>query len=60
LEELREMAYRLRALAVFPVGLSSIPSTHMAAHNYLTPVLRDLTPSHRYTRRQNTSAYKIK
>jgi hypothetical protein len=30
-----EMAQRLRALAVPPEVLSSIPSNHMVAHNYL-------------------------
>ncbi|KRY94874.1 hypothetical protein T4B_12424 [Trichinella pseudospiralis] len=29
------MAQRLRALAVLPKDLGSIPSTHMAAHNCL-------------------------
>jgi hypothetical protein len=31
----REMAQRLRALAAFAEDLSTIPSTHMAAHNCL-------------------------
>jgi hypothetical protein len=30
-----ELAQRLRALPVLPEVLSSIPSTHMMAHNYL-------------------------
>jgi hypothetical protein len=30
-----EMAQQLRALVALPEGLSSIPSTHMAAHNCL-------------------------
>ena len=30
-----EMAQQLRALAVLPEDLSSIPSNHMVAHNYL-------------------------
>jgi hypothetical protein len=30
-----EMAQRLRALIVLPEVLSSIPSTHMVAHNHL-------------------------
>ena len=30
-----EMAQRLRALIVLPEALSSIPSTHMKAHNHL-------------------------
>jgi hypothetical protein len=31
----REMAQQLRALAALPEVLSSIPSNHMVAHNYL-------------------------
>ena len=30
-----EMAQQLRALAALPEDLSSIPRTHMAAHNHL-------------------------
>jgi hypothetical protein len=30
-----EMAQRLRALSALPEVLSSIPSNHMVAHNYL-------------------------
>ena len=38
------MAQQLRALGIFSENLSSIPSTHMAAHNCLTPIPRDLAP----------------
>jgi hypothetical protein len=31
----KEMGQRLRALAALPEVLSSIPSNHMVAHNYL-------------------------
>ena len=37
-----EMAQRLRALSVSPEVLSSIPSSHMVAHNHLS---WDLMPS---------------
>ena len=53
-----EMAQQLRALTVLPEDPDSVPSTHMTAHNFL--YLQDLTPSHRNTCRQNTSAHKIK
>jgi hypothetical protein len=53
-----EMAQWLRALAVPPGDLGSIPITHMTAPNCLYP--EDLTPSHRHTCRQSTNAHKIK
>ena len=34
-EEAGEMAQQLRGLAALPEVLSSIPSTHMVAHNHL-------------------------
>jgi hypothetical protein len=54
------MAQWLRALTALLEVLSSIPSTHRAAHNCLIPVPGDLTPSHRHIYRQNTNAHKIK
>jgi hypothetical protein len=53
-----EMAQQLRALAGLPEDLASIPNTHMAAHDCLTSVPGNPTPSHRHTCRQNTSVYK--
>ena len=44
-----EMVQWLRALAPLPEDPGSIPSTHMAAHNGLTPVPKDLALSHRHT-----------
>jgi hypothetical protein len=52
-----EMAQQLRSLNALPEDPSSILSTHVAAHNCLQ--LQYLTPSHRYTYRQNTNAHKI-
>ena len=43
----------LRALAALPEDEGSIPSTHMAA-------IQDLTPSYRHTCRQNTNVHKVK
>ena len=54
------MAQQLRALVALPEDLDSIPSTHMAAHNSVTPDPGDLTPSHRHTHKQNTNAIKNK
>ena len=43
-----KMAEQLGALAVLPEDPGSFPSTHMAALNCLTLVLRDSTHSHRH------------
>jgi hypothetical protein len=57
-----EMVQQLRAQAALPEDPGSFPHTHMAAHNclYVTPVLGDLTPSHRHTCIQVINVYKIK
>jgi hypothetical protein len=55
-----EMAQRLGALAGLLKDLGSIPSTHMATNNCLTPVPGDLTSLHRNMCGQNTNAHKIK
>ena len=52
------MAQRLRALADHLEDVGSIPSTHMAAYNYLSVTQEDPVPSHRYTYRQNTNVHK--
>jgi len=59
------MAQRLRALTALSKDPGSIPSIHMAAHNYVTTVLVTLVPeaptsSHRHTCRQNSTAHKTK
>ena len=40
-----EMNQCLRPIAALAEDLSSIPSTHMAAHIYLTPAQRQMTPT---------------
>jgi hypothetical protein len=47
-------------LSALPEDMGSIPSTHTAAHNSVTPVPRDLMPLHRQTHRQNTMHIKQK
>jgi len=50
------MAQRLRALTALPEVLSSIPSNHMVAHNYLE---WDLMPSSGVSEQQCTHVHKI-
>jgi hypothetical protein len=50
------MAQQVRALAVLPEDLGSIPRTHMSV--ILVP--GNLTPSFSHTCRQNTNIHKIK
>jgi hypothetical protein len=58
----REMAQWLRALTALLEDLGSIPSTHPHGRSKPSeyPLLGYLTPSHRHTCRQNSSACKIK
>jgi hypothetical protein len=51
------MTQQLRVLAALTEDSGSIPSIHMAAHNCVTPIPGDLTPSHRHICRQNTNAH---
>jgi hypothetical protein len=50
----------LRPLGVLPEHPDSIPSTHMAAHNSVTPIPGELTPSHKHACRKNTNAHYYK
>jgi hypothetical protein len=54
------MAHQLRALAALPADPGSIPSTHTGAHNSVTPIPENLTPSQRHTCRPNINAHKRK
>jgi hypothetical protein len=51
-----EVAQCSKAPAALPEDRGSIPSSHIST----TPVPGLLTPSHRYTCRQNTNEHKIK
>lgn len=53
------MGQQLEALAPFPEGPGSLPSTYMTAQSVI-PIIGVLTPLHRHSCRYNTKAHKTK